>query len=199
MLLSMFVAVSVPGARALAAEPVRFLGVNVEGKNIAFVCDGSRWMKNKVDDLAEELAKTVEALREDQSVSIIFFADDKAFGPNAAKPQAATKENKEKLKDWLKHVESGDQCTPIAGLERAFESKADAVFFVAEGRFDNRDEVASKIDALNPKHATPVHAIAFFKNEKEDVSRSFYTFMKKLAEDNRGEFKVVYVDELRRR
>lgn len=194
-----FIPVVLLAAAGASAEPARFLDVKVEGKNVAFVCDGSRWMKNKIDDLAEELNKTIDALAPEQSVSVVFFADDKAYGPNDAKPLPATKENKQKLKDWLAHVELGDKCTPIAGLERAFESKPDAVFFVTEGQFDNRDEVASKVDALNTKHATPVHAIPFFKNDKEDASRSFYTFMKKLAEDNHGELKVVYVDELRRK
>src|SRR5215203_6192690 len=94
ILFSMLVLGSVVSAHVVAAEPVEFLGVKVEGKNIAFVCDGSRWMKNKVDDLAEELGKAVEALAADQQVSITYFADDKAYGPNDAKPLAATAENK---------------------------------------------------------------------------------------------------------
>ena len=51
---------------------------------------------------------------------------------------------------------------------------------------------------LNAGRAAKVYPLGFFRSEKEDDSASFARFMKKLAEDNGGTFKALYVDELKR-
>src|SRR5215203_470490 len=90
---------------ALLASPVRFADVDIDAKAIAFVCDGSRWTKNKIDELTDEIARSIDSMQADQQFAVIFFADDKASGFEDGKPVAATDENKRKLRDWLKDVD----------------------------------------------------------------------------------------------
>jgi hypothetical protein len=192
-------ALSLLALQTARGATIKFAGVEIEGaKNVAFVCDGSRWMKNKIEDLQIELAAAVDTLAADQQVSIVFFADDKPYGPNDGRPLPATDENKKKLKDWLSHVELGDAPTPMPGITRAFEGKPDTVIFVTEGQFENFDEIESHVAKLNAAKAAKVYPVGFFRSEKEDDSATFARFMKKLAEDYGGKFHAVYVDELKR-
>jgi hypothetical protein len=181
-----------------AAEPVKFGGMEIEGKSIAFVCDGSRWTKNKLKELIDELAGTVESMTPDQQFAVIFFADDKTSGPNDGRPLPATEDNKRRLRDWLRGIQLGDKPTPIPGLTRAFEGKPDTVVFITDGEFDDYNGVAEHVATLNAKRGVRVHAVGFFATEDEDDSRSFVRFMKSLAERNGGRFKAVYADELKR-
>jgi hypothetical protein len=185
-------------ASAAGAEPVKFGGLEIGGKSIAFVCDGSRWTKSKLPELRDELVKAIDAMTGDQKFAVVFFADDKASGPNGGKLLPATDENKRALRDWFVDFQLGDKPTPIAGLTRAFDDRPETVAFLTDGHFDDYDGVAAHVAKLNPKQAVRVYAVGFFANEAEDDSRSFVTFMKSLAEANRGTFKAVYADELKR-
>ena len=180
------------------AREVNFAKVKFEaGKSIAFVCDGSRWQKDKIDDLADELNVTVQALAPDVQVAILFFADDKVFGPNQGRPLPATDENKAAIRSWLRRVKLGREPTPLAGINQAFAAKPDTLVFISDGEFRTFAEVIDRVAELNKAKATKVQTIGFFATAKQDDSRSFVEFMKKLAEDNGGRFHAVYADELK--
>ena len=186
---------------AATAEPaptVKFMGVEAEAASVAFVCDGSRWTKKTIDDLSTELLRTVEAMTPDQRFAVVFFADDKASGPDDGRPIAATDENKRKLRHWLGDVTLGDKSTPIPALTSAFDAKPDAVFFVSSGEFDDYDGVAGHVEVLNTGRTVRVYPVGLFPTIKQDDSRAFVRFLKKLADDHRGEFRLVYADALRR-
>jgi hypothetical protein len=183
--------------RGLARE-VNFAKVKFDaGKNIAFVCDGSRWQKDKIDDLADELNVTVQSLSPDQRVAILFFADDKVFGPNQGRPLPATDENKQAIRSWLRRVKLGREPTPLAGINQAFSFKPDTVVFISDGEFRTFQEVLDRVAELNKARTAKLHTIGFFATAAQDDSRSFVEFMKKLANDNGGQFHVVYADELK--
>jgi hypothetical protein len=184
---------------APAARPVRFMGIEAEATRVAFVCDGSRWTQTKDDELAAELIRAVEPLGPDQQFAVLFFADGRAWGPDDGKPLAATEENKRKLRGWLQDLETGRDSTPAPGLARAFEARPDAVFFVSDGQFGDYDDVARLVAKLNPERTTRVHTVGYFLNEAEDDSRAFVDFLRKLADDHGGQFKVAYAEEMRRR
>src|SRR5690348_14351702 len=166
------------------ARDVRFAKVKMEvGKRIVFVCDGSRWQKDKIDDLADELDATVQTLTPDDTVAVMFFADDKVTGPNDARPAAATDETKAAFRSWLRRVRLGREPTPIAGLNRTFDFNPDTIVFISDGQFRNFSEVTDRVAELNKAKHVTVHTIGFFATDKQDDSRSFYLFMKRLAED----------------
>jgi hypothetical protein len=182
-----------------AAEPVQFGGLQFDAKSVAFVCDGSRWTQNKFVELKEELGRTMEPLAADQQFAVVFFADDevKAFNGGALAP--ATDENRAALKAWLDRLTLGDKSTPQPGLTRGFEAKPDAVVFVSDGRFkDKDDEISAHVDSLNAEIPRRLYTVGFFADDDEDDSRAFVTFMKRLAERNGGAFKAVYANELKR-
>jgi hypothetical protein len=196
--IAMLVAVSALTPLCGLAREVNFAKVKFDaGKNIAFVCDGSRWQKDKIDDLADELNVTVQALAPDVQVAILFFADDKVFGPNQGRPLPATDENKATIRSWLRRVKLGREPTPLAGINQAFAAKPDTLVFISDGEFRTFAEVIDRVAELNKAKATKVQTIGFFATAKQDDSRSFVEFMKKLAEDNGGRFYAVYADELK--
>ena len=182
-----------------AAAKLRFMGIEAEAKRVAFVCDGSRWTQTKDEELAAELLRAVEPLGPGQQFAVIFFADGRAWGPGDGKPLDATDDNKRKLRDWLDALETGHDSTPAAGLERAFEAKPDAVYFVSDGHFGDYDDVARLVARLNPERTARVHTVGYFLNEAEDDSRAFVEFLRKLAEDHGGQSKVAYAEEMDRR
>lgn len=192
------VAARAPDAPA-PGPAVRFMGLEAEASRIAFVCDGSRWTDTKDDELFAELLRAVKPLAPEQHFSVIFFADGKGWGPGDGRPMPATDQNKRALRDWLHDLETGRQSTPAPGLKLALEGKPDTVFFVSDGHFDDYTGVASLVTTLNPERAVRVHAIGYFRNEEEDDSRSFVEFLRALARDHGGQFKVAYADEMRRR
>lgn len=183
----------------LAAGDVRFGSLKIEEKSVAFVADGSRWTKNKLPELCDELMFAVNAMSADQRFSIIFFADDQTTAFAGGELVPARDANKDKLKEWLKDVRLGDKSTPISALTRAFELKPDAVVFISDGKFEDYDGVESRVGSMNPERKVHLHAVGFFHDEKEDDSRSFAAFMKRLAERNNGKSAFVYADELKRR
>ena len=183
---------------ASAAQPVRLGGLEVEGKSVAFVCDGSRWTKNKLRELTDELAHAMRQMTADQQFAVIFFADDKTTGFNAGKLTAATDANKDALRDWLDDVEADGEPTPIPGLTTAFDAKPDSVVFITDGIFEHYDEVDAHVAKLNPERRVRVYAVGFFANEAADNSRQFMRFMRALADRNNGRSKAVYADELKR-
>ena len=196
-LLLIAVAAATTPLRGFAHE-VNFAKVKFEaGKNIAFVCDGSRWQKDKIDDLAGELNVTIQSLPPDVQVAILFFADDKVFGPNQGRPLPATDENKAAIRSWLRRVKLGREPTPLAGLDEAFKFKPETVVFISDGEFRTFAEVRDRVAELNKAKAAKLQTIGFFATADQDDSMSFVRFMKQLAEDNGGKYHAVYADELK--
>ena len=195
-LLTLMVQAQPPGP---APAAVQFMGIGADVTRVAFVCDGSRWVETKDEELFAELLRAVEPLGPDRHFSVIFAADGKVTGPEGGRPIAATAENKRKLRNWLESfAPNGRDSTPAVGLELAFEGKPDAVFFVSDGQFERYDDVRRLVASVNPQRAARVHAVGYFRNEREDDSRQFIEFMQKLAKANGGEFKLAYADEMRR-
>jgi hypothetical protein len=196
--IAMLVALALATPLCGLAREVNFAKVKFDaGKNIAFVVDGSRWQKDKIDDLAGEINVTVQSLSRDEQVAILFFADDKVFGPNDGKPLAATDENKAAIRSWLRRVKLGREPTPLAGINQAFAAKPDTVIFISDGEFRTFAEVLDRVAELNKAKTVKLQTIGFFATAKQDDSRSFVDFMKQLAEDNGGQFHAVYADELK--
>jgi hypothetical protein len=180
------------------AREMRFANIKLpEAKSIAFVCDGSRWQKDKIDDLADQLNATVQTLSSEQHVAIIFFADDAVYGPSDGRPMPATEANKKEVKAWLRRVKLGREPTPLPGIVRGFEAKPDTLVFITDGEFRNFDDVTKRVATLNKDKAVKVDTIGFFATSKDDDSGSFAKFMKQLAAENGGEFHAVYADELK--
>jgi hypothetical protein len=186
-------------ASQLFAKPVEFMGLKIEAKSIVFVCDGSRWTEDKDDELIFELRHAIDAMDSDRHMSVVFFADEKVVAFNDSKPVPASDANKQKLRVWLQDIKFAGNSTPLPGLVAALQAKPEAVVFVSSGEFKDFDRIESEIDALNKDRRIHLHTVGYFRSEKDDDSRSFVEFMKRLAERNSGTSVVAYADELRRK
>lgn len=186
---------------AVPEGDVRFGDLKVDEPTVAFVVDGSRWTKNKLVELNEELVRTVAGMPADRQFAVIFFADDKLTTFKEGKLVPATDATKDDLKDWLEdEVKLGDKPTPMPALTRALELKPSAVVFVTDGHFKHDyDEIEAHVASINKDAKVHVHTVGFFSTDDEDDSRDFVAFMKRLADRNGGRSVVVYADELKRR
>ena len=186
-------------AGSVHAKPIEFMGLKVDAKSVAFVCDGSRWTQDKDDELVDELSAAIDALESDQQFAVLFFADGKTQTLNDGKTVEATDTNKRKLQSWLKDIRFTGDSTPVPGIVRAFESKTESIVFVTSGEFRNFDEIEAKVDASTKDRRVRIHTVGYFRNDKADDSKPFTEFMKRLAERTDGQAVLAYADELRRK
>jgi hypothetical protein len=163
-------------------------------RKIAFVCDASGSMINKMPALKVELIKAVQRLKPIQSFSIIFFQDARtpmAMGPALA---MATSENKRKAATFLEGVSSIGTTDPIPGIEAAFRQQPELIYLLTDGDFPDNDAVLARITELNKGKKVRVNTIAFVGSGDSDTA--FLGLLKKIADQTGGNFRHVKEDEL---
>jgi hypothetical protein len=130
-----------PGAAA-------FFGRAGQGQTVCFICDNSNsYRDGGFHTVLDEVARAVDSLRPDQSFFVVFFSDDAypMFHPEPADGlQAASPENKRRLRAWLATVE---MCGGGQGIDEAVRLAgaldADVVYFLSDG-----DHAASVVDRV---------------------------------------------------
>ena len=173
----------------------KFMGQGTGGntRSIAFVCDASGSMMNKMVPLKNELKRTIDQLRVMQAFSVIFFADQK---PQALAQQLvmASPDNKRKAYDFLQNVSTAGQTDPIPALDLAFKQKPQLIFFLTDGDFPDNNAVLSHVRELNKDHTVKINTIAFVGDSDNDVE--FIKILSDIAKENGGVFKKVSQDEV---
>lgn len=173
----------------------KFMGQGTGGNthSIAFVCDASGSMMNKMVPLKNELKRTIDQLRVMQAFSVIFFADQK---PQALAQQLvmASPDNKRKAYDFLQNVSTAGQTDPIPALDLAFKQKPQLIFFLTDGDFPDNNAVLTHVRKLNKDHTVKINTIAFVGDSDNDVE--FIKILTDIAKENGGLFKKVSQDEV---
>ncbi|HEX4123550.1 MAG TPA: VWA domain-containing protein [Tepidisphaeraceae bacterium] len=160
---------------------------------IAFVCDASGSMMEKMEALKRELSKAVEGLHPFQKFSITFFQNQSAtdIDPSLI---LATPENKRKAESFLDGVSTNGTTDPIPGLEIAFHQHPQLVYLLTDGDFPDNAKVLTEIHKLNPDNKIKVNTIAFTDSADRDVD--FKKLLKQIAEESGGTFKAVNEEDL---
>jgi len=186
-----------PGGGGLGPKS-RFMGVGGNARTVVFVCDASGSMIQTFSSLKAELTKAVTNLKSIQGFNIVFFQDEKAASMDANGGLVlATPENKKKAFNFLEDVSTSGTTNPIPGLEIAFKAKPQLIYLLTDADFPDNAAVERTISRLNATKQTKINTIAFISGDAADeLSQGFKDLMKKIAQDNGGQFKVVKESDL---
>ena len=154
-----------------------FMGIDIgrpgdggSARRIVFVCDSSGSMEGDPKWLLiNELKKAIEPLEVDQSFNVLFFrgGDFSAAFDRELKP--ATRRYKQETFDFLDGLIVRGQTDPRMAIEAAFSMQPDLVFFLTDGRFNQRssyDDIIALFGRLNPGKNVPVNTIQFITRDE---------------------------------
>jgi len=190
---------SAPATRAVGdgangrAPRVTFMGVACNARTVAFVCEGSGSMMNKLDPMRVELGKAIDGLQPTQSFAVLFFDALTDFDGSLT---PATVDHKCNAIVELDRVIPRGAMSPIPTIEQAFRSGAEVIYLLEDGDFSNNREVAATIAALNRDKHVRVNMILFGNKQEIAEASDFQKVFKQVAADNGGVFAAVDVDLL---
>jgi hypothetical protein len=164
-------------------------------RKVAFVCDASGSMLNKMASLKMELSKAVTALKPSQSFGITFFHETRCMSLETSLV-AATPQNKRKATGFLEDITCGGTTNPIPGIEQAFRQQPQLIYLLTDGDFPDNALVLARIRELNNKKLVKINTIAFVDSSDSDTA--FLDLLKTIAKENGGTFKHVAEEELQR-
>jgi hypothetical protein len=150
-----------------AAGAATFFGTRSKGNRFVFVIDNSRSMKDgRFEAAVAELLQSIGAMSRRQSFYVIFVSDQPypMFYPAPAPDLVpATTANKQRLAQWLQHVELhyGKNRELATAMQLAASLRPHAVYFLWDGRIDDlrvRQEVMAQLTRPN-KWGFPVHTL----------------------------------------
>lgn len=160
-----------------------FFGLNATGRTFVFVVDCSGSMAGAPLQRAKaELLTCVRALPSRVEVKVVFFSS--VSRPDPKGYRKLDRRNVDGLEKWINTIAEGGGTEVILGMNDAFSGskKPDAIFLLTDGQFDGN--TPAKIQQLNPDQKTRINTIAL-------ISRSGESLLKKIANENRGDYRFV--------
>ena len=154
-----------------------------DAEYITYVVDHSGSMGGRLDIVKSHLIESIEGLTADKSFFVVFYQS----GPTPMTPQKmykATKENKQKAREFIGHIRSGGGTNPIPAVQIAMSMspKPQMVYLLTDGQFHSG--VAGAVKRLNPNTLARIDTICFLNKSGERV-------LKQIAKDNRGMYTFV--------
>lgn len=146
------------------------------------VTDGKKPKKNRLDAAVEQLIAVLKTFRKDVKFNVILF--DTRIEPWDQELVPATKSNVEKAATHLLMQKPRGGTNIYDTLEKAFEDpNVDTVFLLSDGapgdgKFVHPDDIVREIRKLNRIRQITIHTISLGPSP----------FMKKLAEENGGQY-----------
>jgi len=184
----------VPGGGGGIGPKSPFMGVSGNARLVAYVCDASGSMMNKIDLLKREISKAVDSLRPIQAFNIIFFQEGDAAVANKSGLMMANPNNKKKAYTFLDDVSLAANSDPIPALKIAFDNKPQLTYLLTDGEFPNNDEVIAYIRERNKEKTVKINTIAFANAGEE--GEEYVKILKQIAEENGGIFRFVTSQDL---
>ena len=148
-----------------------FFGTKSNARRVVFVIDNTGSMRRGgLETVIVEMTKTVEQLDRRQEFYVLFFGDQvyPLFFPRSINEFVRpTKENKQKLRQWLDTVEfcTGGVWQLTQALEAAYKLRPDVVYLLTDGRHWDMVRADYKVEAVrnlrsvaNPQ-GIPVHTL----------------------------------------
>jgi hypothetical protein len=163
--------------------------------SIAFVCDASGSMMEKMEALKAALSKAIEGMGPNQNFSITFFQNEDSTYIDL-NPIPATPENKRKAEAFLAGVSTNGSTDPIPALAIAFAQHPQVVFLSTDGDFPDNDAVLREIHKLDPDRKVKINTFAFLASSDNDPA--FVNILGKIAKESGGSLRVVHVDEIQK-
>ncbi|MEM6798691.1 MAG: hypothetical protein AAF589_04185 [Planctomycetota bacterium] len=171
----------------------RFFGSKSRGERFVFLIDNSASMKQgRMETTMLELQKAIGAMSAKQMFYVVFYSDQAypMFFPDSVdQMQPATRENKQRLGEWLNTVEMCTGGKVQDAMEMAVELDPHVVYLLSDG--DIRS--AKVMDFLTADNGWPfaVHTLGMTVRDAEAASR-----LVAIARANRGVFTPVGVNPI---
>ena len=161
-------------------------------RNVVFLLDRSANMGETFKAVKAELKKTICSMNPRQQFQIILFADGPfeqlQIGEGAGLLHASPN-NRKAAFQWLDKQEAAASkvLAPEKAFNVAFALNPELVFLLVKG--DLPKETFDQINRLNKEKKTSVYVVAF-------TNRSGEALLKKIAEENGGNYKFVSEEDL---
>jgi hypothetical protein len=123
-----------------AAVQTAFFGVPAVGRRFAFILDisGSMEMNDRWGACVRQVAVAFENLTADSEMFVVLFSDHLVVPTERAEWLPATDENKQRILEWLEHINPGGGTYPKPAFDLVFSSpsgKPDVIYFLTDGLF----------------------------------------------------------------
>jgi hypothetical protein len=179
----------------VAGHGAQFFGVEGRGDRFVYVVDCSRSMiGEKWNRVREELVRSLDELKQDQSFYIILFDGQShpMFGPSevAKEMLPASGDNIARARRWVMGYQLGANTSPLASVTHAMKLKPHAVFLLTDGEFADptaqwlRDHNREVRISEKPRIRVPVHTIGIFNKKTQKL-------LKRIARENNGQFQFI--------
>jgi hypothetical protein len=175
--------------------------VSVPANRVVYVIDFSGSIIVAVDQLKRELKHSVARLWPNQLFEVILFYGQGAGGQEiftadafGSQLQPATEDTRRQFFRWLDSKAPRGATEPLPALKRALALKPQAIFFFSDGFFD--DSVVEELTRANKSVGAKVVCLVFDEILLQDTSKlpretEGARRMRRVAEQNNGEFKIV--------
>lgn len=181
------------GGRGTAGDEARlgttnFFGTPARANRVVFLVDNSGSMKQgRMETTLFELARSVEAMGEKQEFYVVFYSDQAypMLYPNGVmKPLAATRENKQRLYDWLQTIELCSGGALLKAMELAESLDPHVVYVLSDGDITSSRTMERLTQASDRKF--PIHTLGMGVKKPQDAQN-----LAAIAQANHGTFQMV--------
>jgi hypothetical protein len=170
------------------------VGAGQQARSIVYVMDRSGSMSDTIGLLQRELLRAIGRLEPDQSFNVIWFNEGRAT-LWSRRMMKATIDNKREAFDQVKTIQASGQTEPMDAVGRALGFKPDVMFLLSDGDFGEYNETVIRLfERKNKRQRTIVNTILFIFDTGGDGGRT----LRRIAEMNRGTYKHVTEDDVRR-
>jgi hypothetical protein len=190
-----------PEAPTTVSGP-RYYGFTVRSSRLVFVLDVSRSMawNGRLETAQKELVQAIEALPSRSRFGLVTYSDSAKTWEERLVP--ATGENVRRAVRHVQRLEPLQGTNVWDGLRLAFRDEdVDTIFFLSDGTptvgaVVDPDAILAEVRELNRWRRVRIHTVALLKGDapsasSEENPASAAAFMRRLAEENDGQFREV--------
>ena len=171
------------------------VGQGQQARSVVYVLDRSGSMSGTFSLLQRELRRAVGSLEPDQLFNVIWF-NEGAADEWSSRMRKATLQNKRKAFEALRMIVPQGQTEPVDAVRRGLEYGPDVLFLLSDGDFGEQNRrIIDLIKRKNRHKKTIINTILFVYDTVGDGERVLRT----IAEENRGTYKHVTEQDIRRR
>ncbi len=167
------------------------VGRGQQARSVVYVMDRSGSMADTFILLQRELMKAIGTLQDDQQFNLIWFNDSRRADEWSARMRRATEENKAAVFDAIERITAEGQTEPVNAIKKAMGFRPDVIFLLSDGDFSEDNETILRLfKQMNRSGRTIVNTILF------NTTGTGEEILRRIAEENRGEFKVVTKNDI---
>ncbi len=186
-----------PSAKASGRDQDRrpspvFYDIDEEYK-VSIVVNADYSFAHRGATLKDQICRAITGLLPEQSFGMIFL-NGKGYNQLSETLLPASRDAKRRAGRFLEDAIITPDVDPMPGLEAAFKQNPDILYLIDGGGFADNDAVLEKIRVLNKAKKVRVYTIAFVT--PADLESDFINYLKKIATENRGRFRLVNEGDL---